>query len=201
MIVSNTTLSRENLRDSNAAEQGGLSGTPSVRAVDPGACVTSAARPQRQAPSGGGRRGVERRNRLCQDHRRRVSCTTLHKPYICRSGTSSARSKTGLESGPRTRRLHVGRRGRRRQRPDDHSSGHARPIDQHKRDTDMDVTIYHNPRCSKSRQTLKLLEEHGIEPHRRRISRYAAKRRRPDRNPAQDGRRAARHHAQERKGL
>jgi arsenate reductase len=26
------------------------------------------------------------------------------------------------------------------------------------------VTIYHNPRCSKSRQTLKLLEERGIEP-------------------------------------
>lgn len=28
----------------------------------------------------------------------------------------------------------------------------------------MDVTIYHNPRCSKSRQTLTLLREHGIEP-------------------------------------
>lgn len=27
-----------------------------------------------------------------------------------------------------------------------------------------DVTIWHNPRCSKSRQTLKLLEERGIEP-------------------------------------
>jgi arsenate reductase (glutaredoxin) len=27
------------------------------------------------------------------------------------------------------------------------------------------VTIYHNPRCSKSRQTLALLEERGIEPH------------------------------------
>ncbi|WP_370279817.1 arsenate reductase (glutaredoxin) [Pontibacterium sp.] len=27
-----------------------------------------------------------------------------------------------------------------------------------------DVTIYHNPRCSKSRQTLALLEEQGIEP-------------------------------------
>ena len=27
-----------------------------------------------------------------------------------------------------------------------------------------DVTIYHNPRCSKSRQTLALLREQGIEP-------------------------------------
>lgn len=25
-------------------------------------------------------------------------------------------------------------------------------------------TIYHNPRCSKSRQTLALLQEHGVEP-------------------------------------
>lgn len=28
----------------------------------------------------------------------------------------------------------------------------------------MSVVIYHNPRCSKSRQTLALLEENGIEP-------------------------------------
>lgn len=28
----------------------------------------------------------------------------------------------------------------------------------------MKVTIYHNPRCSKSRQTLSLLHENGIEP-------------------------------------
>lgn len=28
----------------------------------------------------------------------------------------------------------------------------------------MTVTIYHNPRCSKSRQTLALLEERGTEP-------------------------------------
>ena len=29
----------------------------------------------------------------------------------------------------------------------------------------MTVTVYHNPRCSKSRATLELLHERGIEPH------------------------------------
>ncbi len=28
----------------------------------------------------------------------------------------------------------------------------------------MSVTIYHNPRCSKSRQTLEILKENGVEP-------------------------------------
>ena len=28
----------------------------------------------------------------------------------------------------------------------------------------MSITIYHNPRCSKSRQTLALIRDHGIEP-------------------------------------
>ncbi len=28
----------------------------------------------------------------------------------------------------------------------------------------MSITIYHNPRCSKSRQTLQLLKDTGIEP-------------------------------------
>ena len=28
----------------------------------------------------------------------------------------------------------------------------------------MNTIIWHNPRCSKSRQTLALLEDHGIEP-------------------------------------
>ncbi|MGI9294553.1 MAG: arsenate reductase (glutaredoxin) [Pseudomonadales bacterium] len=27
-----------------------------------------------------------------------------------------------------------------------------------------DITIFHNPRCSKSRQTLQLLQDNGIEP-------------------------------------
>ena len=29
---------------------------------------------------------------------------------------------------------------------------------------DANVTIYHNPQCSKSRQTLQLLREQGVEP-------------------------------------
>ncbi len=33
----------------------------------------------------------------------------------------------------------------------------------------MTVTIYHNPRCSKSRQTLALIEDRGIKPE---INRY-----------------------------
>ena len=28
----------------------------------------------------------------------------------------------------------------------------------------MSVIIYHNPRCSKSRQTLQLLKDNGVEP-------------------------------------
>lgn len=28
----------------------------------------------------------------------------------------------------------------------------------------MEITIYHNPRCSKSRQTLELIRQQGIEP-------------------------------------
>lgn len=28
----------------------------------------------------------------------------------------------------------------------------------------MNITIYHNPRCSKSRQTLALIQEKGLEP-------------------------------------
>lgn len=28
----------------------------------------------------------------------------------------------------------------------------------------MAITVYHNPRCSKSRATLALLEKHGVEP-------------------------------------
>ena len=28
----------------------------------------------------------------------------------------------------------------------------------------MSITIYHNPRCSKSRETLKLIEARGLEP-------------------------------------
>jgi len=33
------------------------------------------------------------------------------------------------------------------------------------RGTSMDVTIYHNPRCSKSRQTLELLKNNNVEPN------------------------------------
>ena len=33
------------------------------------------------------------------------------------------------------------------------------------KETMSEVTIYHNPRCSKSRQTLALLEENGVQPN------------------------------------
>jgi arsenate reductase len=39
-----------------------------------------------------------------------------------------------------------------------------RKNNQDDKDKPMSVTIYHNPRCSKSRQTLALLQEKGIEP-------------------------------------
>lgn len=29
----------------------------------------------------------------------------------------------------------------------------------------MTIVLYHNPRCSKSRKTLQLIEEHGIKPN------------------------------------
>ena len=32
------------------------------------------------------------------------------------------------------------------------------------KDSTADITLYHNPRCSKSRQALALLQERGIEP-------------------------------------
>lgn len=32
------------------------------------------------------------------------------------------------------------------------------------RKTMSEFTLYHNPRCSKSRQTLELLQQHGIDP-------------------------------------
>ena len=35
---------------------------------------------------------------------------------------------------------------------------------QHNRSETLSTKIYHNPRCSKSRQTLQLLKEHQIEP-------------------------------------
>ncbi len=39
-----------------------------------------------------------------------------------------------------------------------------RPASLYVKQTMSDFTIYHNPRCSKSRQTLELLQQRGIEP-------------------------------------
>jgi len=38
------------------------------------------------------------------------------------------------------------------------------PIEHSEQSTSMSTTIYHNPRCSKSRQTLQLVRDKGIEP-------------------------------------
>lgn len=38
------------------------------------------------------------------------------------------------------------------------------PITDRKRKFAMAIEMYHNPRCSKSRQTLELLRERGVEP-------------------------------------
>ncbi len=46
----------------------------------------------------------------------------------------------------------------------DRSTGHQSKNSARETETMSDVTIYHNPRCSKSRQTLALLKENGKEP-------------------------------------
>jgi arsenate reductase (glutaredoxin) len=47
-------------------------------------------------------------------------------------------------------------------RPSAHKPGNGQ-ADRFEKAKNMNVTIYHNPRCSKSRQTLQLLEERGVE--------------------------------------
>jgi arsenate reductase (glutaredoxin) len=41
---------------------------------------------------------------------------------------------------------------------------HCRSLMNSRREPAMTVTMYHNPRCSKSRQALKLLQDRGVEP-------------------------------------
>jgi arsenate reductase len=43
-------------------------------------------------------------------------------------------------------------------------SSYRQPVNATKYEDIMSITIYHNPRCSKSRKTLQLLEESGVSP-------------------------------------
>ena len=151
IVVSNTTLARDGLP------------RPGLRQGDRRIVGTSAVRPRdadararlsdhaRQAAADRRRRHRFRRGGARQDRGRGVANPALYRARVRRAGADRPHQANSCR-GDGEEWIH------------DACAADRAPRGRMGGTGDMSITIYHNPRCSKSRETLKLIEARGLKP-------------------------------------